>query len=204
MHAQVHAVELGYGGREPAGSIKWWWDLSHLAAKEMDASEGERVIEILRLHALKASAATSALAASKQATSSEKEKGGRDEVLGVARGARQGDSQEAEAGPRQPLHACVRQSDELSSRLLLALAAQVDARDPKASTPLMIAAVAGHAGIVKVLLSHGACLDAEDRDGLTALHWSTAMGHLAVVEALVKAVSLSLARAFSLSLLVVV
>jgi ankyrin repeat protein len=87
---------------------------------------------------------------------------------------------------------------------LLALAAQVDARDPKASTPLMIAAVAGHAGIVKVLLSHGACLDAEDRDGLTALHWSTAMGHLAVVEALVKAVSLFLARAFSHSLSVVV
>ena len=91
----------------------------------------------------------------------------------------------------QPLHACVREEDEATSSLLLMLGPDVEARDPKGSTALIIAAVRGHEQTVKALLAHGASTDAADKDGLTALHWSTAMGHVAVVQALVKAVSFS-------------
>ena len=163
MHAPPAAkaaVGEGYGWREDAGGMRWWWDLRAMVAQEME--DGEKAHLIAHLAAVR---------------SRQSGRGG-----GVV-----GRGRDGEGGCRMPLHACVREEDATTSKLLLLLSANVEARDPKGSTALIIASVRGHAQTVEALLEHGADTGAADKDGLTALHWATAMGHEGVVRVLVQA-----------------
>jgi len=53
--------------------------------------------------------------------------------------------------------------------LVLDRGADIDAADNRGRTALMIAADAGHAGMVDVLIARGAMRDLKDKDGKTAL-----------------------------------
>lgn len=150
MHAeQAHAKTLGYGAREPAGGLKWWWDLLLVAEKEMSAAERRRAVTDL--------GETRARLESKHGGAGGKSQSGSKlqqlQQLQPARGG-QRTRHEGLVGVRTPLHACVRDADDSTCELLLMLAAEVDARDPKGSTALMIAAVRGHEPTVKSLLNH--------------------------------------------------
>jgi ankyrin repeat protein len=54
-------------------------------------------------------------------------------------------------------------------KLVLDRGADIDARDNRGRTSLMMAADAGHAGMIDVLLARGAARDLKDKDGRTAL-----------------------------------
>lgn len=71
------------------------------------------------------------------------------------------------------LHVAARHSDAATVRALLAharCAAGVNARDGAGWTPLHLAAQAGRADVVRVLLERGADVDARDDRGGTPLH----------------------------------
>jgi hypothetical protein len=118
MHALAPAYgRPAYGRREAAGSIKWWCDVAYLASKDMTAAQLQRLLEHL-----KRTLANSGTPPEDGGTNAGNT-GGKD-VSGCARDA-------AGVGLRLPLHLCVRERDELCTALLLLLAAEVDARDPK-------------------------------------------------------------------------
>jgi len=54
-------------------------------------------------------------------------------------------------------------------QLLVEHSAQVDARSPNGTTPLMMAAYDDHLSTIKLLLTNGAALNAKNQLGLTAL-----------------------------------
>ena len=65
--------------------------------------------------------------------------------------------------------------------------ADVNATDPRGSTPLLEAARYGHNDICRVLIAAGANLKAKDRDGRTALMIAVQGGHDEVVRVLKQA-----------------
>jgi ankyrin repeat protein len=73
------------------------------------------------------------------------------------------------------------------SRVLLFLQAgmDVDVRDERDWTPLMVAAFNGNEAVAKLLIEHGANPSAQDRAGYTPLHWSALNGYLEVVRMLI-------------------
>lgn len=90
---------------------------------------------------------------------------------------------------RTPLHWAASSSMGVDVvRALCATGAQVDARDAGGSgwTPLMIAASAGRAEIVRALLYQGADATAANARGQTALHYAASKGHLDVARALLE------------------
>ena len=58
---------------------------------------------------------------------------------------------------------------EAVANLALERGAEIDAKDNRGRTALMIAADAGHTGIVDLLLARGAAREIKDKDGKTAL-----------------------------------
>src|SRR5512134_4087896 len=68
-------------------------------------------------------------------------------------------------------------------RELLHRGADVDARDRYGQTGLMLAAHAGHRGVVELLLEHGAELNATAKFGLSALMLAVVAGHAEVARA---------------------
>jgi len=156
MHRAAPAA-CSYGIREPAGGIKWWWDLALLAEREMQVGERRHLVGTL------AETRASLLKSREARKSPEAEVSGgggtgaglqpgslMQQALGAGRGALGG-----VPGARTPLHTCVKSADELTCELLLLLAAVAEARDHKGSTALMIAALRGHEPTVKALLRHG-------------------------------------------------
>jgi len=61
-------------------------------------------------------------------------------------------------------------------KLLLHMGANIDARDNKSRTPLMLASGFGHIGFVKVLVDNGASLNAKNDENLTALGYAKRFG----------------------------
>ncbi|XP_033224897.1 ankyrin repeat domain-containing protein 17-like isoform X3 [Belonocnema kinseyi] len=74
------------------------------------------------------------------------------------------------------------------AQVLLAMSANVEDRGIKGDcTPLMEAASAGHADIVRLLIAHGADVNAQSTSGNTPLMYACAGGHEEVVRALLDA-----------------
>jgi ankyrin repeat protein len=68
--------------------------------------------------------------------------------------------------------------------LLLDAGADIEARDSDSLTPLMMAAVAGNAGLLALLVGNGAAIDATDRCGVPAAEQAAIYGHAEAVAVL--------------------
>lgn len=82
-----------------------------------------------------------------------------------------------------PLHHAVRQqclTERFAGtvKVLLDAGAEVDARDQRGTTPLMLAALFGNLEMVELLLDNGAELEARDKEGWLPLHYSSYGGRL--------------------------
>ena len=84
-------------------------------------------------------------------------------------------------------HEAVKRGNRPAVRALLAQGTNPDARDRFGQTGLMIAAYAGHDGIVEELVSAGARLDVVAKFGLTALMLAVVGGHPDIARRLVRA-----------------
>ena len=93
------------------------------------------------------------------------------------------------AGPAAAgqLHDAARGGDIVQLRQLLDAGGNLEERDGTKETPLISAALAGHADIVAELLKRGADISARNDRGLTPLHAAAYGGSLATVDALVQA-----------------
>jgi ankyrin repeat protein len=72
-------------------------------------------------------------------------------------------------------------------RQLLEHGADVNARDSYGQTGLMLAAQAGHRGVVETLLAYGANLNVTAKFGLSALMLAIVAGHIEVARLLARA-----------------
>jgi ankyrin repeat protein len=72
-------------------------------------------------------------------------------------------------------------------KLLLDRGANVNARDDKGVTAVMLAALNGDAALLQGLLDRGAAVDARTRDGWTALTYAARKGHADVARRLLRA-----------------
>ena len=75
--------------------------------------------------------------------------------------------------------------DELQR--LLAAGSDINARDGRGQTALMLAAREGHCEVVEWLIQHGAALDHTAKYGLTAVMLAVIRGHIDVVRKLTNA-----------------
>jgi ankyrin repeat protein len=81
----------------------------------------------------------------------------------------------------------IKRGDADAVRDLFAQGADVDARDRYGQTGLMLAAHAGHHGVVEVLVSHGANLNVTAKFGLSALMLAVVAGHAEIARLLAHA-----------------
>jgi ankyrin repeat protein len=81
----------------------------------------------------------------------------------------------------------IKRGDDDAVRELLDRGADVNTRDRHGQTALMLAAHAGHRGVVETLLAHGANLNVTAKFGLSALMLAVVAGHTGIVRLLVRA-----------------
>ncbi len=74
--------------------------------------------------------------------------------------------------------------NEKWAALLLEQGADVNVTDKFGTTPLMLASMKGHTGLVKLFLKNGAQAGAQERGGSTALRWASEKGHREIVRML--------------------
>jgi ankyrin repeat protein len=92
---------------------------------------------------------------------------------------------EAPAGPNDDILAAAKAGDRSGVEAALASGASVNARDDYESTPLMLAAIYGHANVAAFLLDHGANLNAGDSVlGWTPITLAAGNGNVEVVKLL--------------------
>jgi hypothetical protein len=72
--------------------------------------------------------------------------------------------------------AAARDGSLVRLRALISAGADMNVKDVEGWTPLMVAALKGHAKIVVLLLSHGAHIDAKNNSGWTALRFASSVG----------------------------
>ena len=84
-----------------------------------------------------------------------------------------------------PLYDAVNSGDLPKTKQLLDGGSNLEQPLPSGETPLLVAALEGHAEIVELLLSRGANVLARNDRGFTALHAAAYTGHLATVELIV-------------------
>jgi hypothetical protein len=80
----------------------------------------------------------------------------------------------------------VEAGDEHACRLFLHAGFDVNGRDTREWTPLMIASFNGRETLAIELIKLGASVHAQDADGYTPLHWATLNGHASVVQLLLR------------------
>ena len=80
----------------------------------------------------------------------------------------------------------VEAGDEHVCRLFLHAGFDVNGRDSREWTPLMIASFNGREPLAIELIKLGASVHAQDADGYTPLHWGTFNGHAKVVQLLLR------------------
>ena len=80
----------------------------------------------------------------------------------------------------------VESGEEHVCRLFLHAGFDVNARDTREWTPLMIASFNGRETLAIELIKLGASVHAQDADGYTPLHWGTFNGHAQVVQLLLR------------------
>lgn len=73
-----------------------------------------------------------------------------------------------------------------AAEVLLKNRADVNAKDNKGRTALMMAIRSDHADVAEVLLKNEADVNAKDNDGWTALMWAAIRGHADATEVLIK------------------
>lgn len=94
-------------------------------------------------------------------------------------------------GGGSQLHEAALSGDVVALQRLLdveaAGTALVDVAKGDGTTPLLMAAMMGHASVVRILLEEGANVEAMGLNGANALHIAASMGHLDVMAALLDA-----------------
>lgn len=80
----------------------------------------------------------------------------------------------------------VEAGDEHACSLFLRAGFDVNGRDTREWTPLMIASFNGREALAIELIRLGASVHAQDADGYTPLHWATLNGHARVVQLLLR------------------
>ena len=78
----------------------------------------------------------------------------------------------------------VEHGSEAAVKVFLSCGADVNARDERDWTPLMISSFNGHQELAVLLIRCGAKIQTEDRNGYTPLHWAAFNGYAEVVELL--------------------
>lgn len=93
-----------------------------------------------------------------------------------------------DADQNTPLHMAAYKNQKAIVEYLLSRPGILkDPLDKRGSTPLMLAAAAGHIGCVESLLAAGCDLKLKTPDGTSALHRAAAQGQLAIVDKLLEA-----------------
>lgn len=75
----------------------------------------------------------------------------------------------------------VEAGDHALCRLYITAGLDINGRDSRHWTPLMMTAFNGEESLVRELLKYGADINAADHDGYTAMHWASYNGHAPVV-----------------------
>jgi ankyrin repeat protein len=81
----------------------------------------------------------------------------------------------------------VKTADYIGIKKLIQHGAEINARDPGGATPLIWAADAGNAKIIRLLAGYGAEVNARDNQGAGALMWAAYRGNAAAVRSLIEA-----------------
>ncbi|CAG5119476.1 unnamed protein product [Candidula unifasciata] len=85
------------------------------------------------------------------------------------------------------LHIAAEAGNEAICEVLIAAGANVNARNDKEDTPLIVASVSGHLPIVKLLLNHHASVNRRGYHESSALHEATENGHYEICSYLITA-----------------
>lgn len=85
---------------------------------------------------------------------------------------------------RESFASAVEAGNASAVKVFLSCGVDVDARDEREWTPLMISSFNGHEDMAALLVRCGARIQAQDRNGYTPLHWAAFNGFLSVVELL--------------------
>jgi len=88
------------------------------------------------------------------------------------------------AGVNEDLWQAAERGDLPEVKSLIAKGAEVNAKDNKGGTALMVASLNGHIEIVQALLGKGAEVNAKSNKGGTALMVASLNGHIEIVQAL--------------------
>ena len=72
------------------------------------------------------------------------------------------------------------------AKLLIEKGAQIEAKDTRGRTPLLICAMESHAEVAQVLVQHGAQVNSKTGGGNTPLTFATSYGHIDMVKLLVQ------------------